>query len=301
MSPCPLHSYEKIIGGKYMGEIVRLVLLKLVDENLLFNGAASEKLKTRGAFETRFVSQIERYGAVAPPGHPLVLSHSGGGRPGYHPSSTPAVTPPAGSGWSVLGSLVPSAHTGVSHIGVPVSCHPTPACSVPCWCPLSHHPIEALHNFPPQGSPPHHPTPALHNCPYRVFHPTPALHKCPRGVTTPHQLSTTAPMVSPTLLPHPPTTPSYRGPCLTLPLSFRSSDSDDRKQIYNILTAFELLPSGTDCDIVRMVCESVSTRAAQMCSAGLAGVINRMRESRSQETLKITVGVDGSVYKLHPR
>lgn len=108
-------------------------------------------------------------------------------------------------------------------------------------------------------------------------------------------------MVSPTLLPHPPTTPSYQGPCLTLPLSFRPSDSDDRKQIYNILTAFELLPSGTDCDIVRMVCESVSTRAAQMCSAGLAGVINRMRESRSQETLKITVGVDGSVYKLHPR
>uniref|UniRef100_A0A8C8B6M3 Phosphotransferase n=3 Tax=Telluraves TaxID=3073808 RepID=A0A8C8B6M3_9STRI len=129
--------YEKIIGGKYMGEIVRLVLLKLVDENLLFNGEASEKLKTRGTFETRFMSQIE-------------------------------------------------------------------------------------------------------------------------------------------------------------------SDSDDRKQIYNILTAFELLPSGTDCDIVRMVCESVSTRAAQMCSAGLAGVINRMRESRSQETLKITVGVDGSVYKLHP-
>ncbi|XP_009640592.1 hexokinase-4-like, partial [Egretta garzetta] len=52
--------YEKIIGGKYMGEIVRLVLLKLVDENLLFNGEASEKLKTRGTFETRFVSQIER-------------------------------------------------------------------------------------------------------------------------------------------------------------------------------------------------------------------------------------------------
>uniref|UniRef100_A0A8C3QCG2 Hexokinase-4 n=1 Tax=Geospiza parvula TaxID=87175 RepID=A0A8C3QCG2_GEOPR len=124
--------YEKIIGGKYMGEIVRLVLLKLVDENLLFNGEASEKLKTRGTFETRFI------------------------------------------------------------------------------------------------------------------------------------------------------------------------DSDDRKQIYNILSAFELLPSRTDCEIVRRVCESVSTRAAQMCSAGLAGVINRMRESRSQDTLKITVGVDGSVYKLHP-
>ena len=44
-----------------MGELVRLVLLKLVDENLLFHGEASEQLRTRGAFETRFVSQVERY------------------------------------------------------------------------------------------------------------------------------------------------------------------------------------------------------------------------------------------------
>ncbi|XP_042330654.1 hexokinase-4 isoform X3 [Sceloporus undulatus] len=120
-----------------MGEIARLVLLKLVNENLLFNGEASEKLKTKGSFETRFISQVE-------------------------------------------------------------------------------------------------------------------------------------------------------------------SDPGDRKQIYNILTSFGLLPSAIDCDIVRMVCERVSTRAAQMCSAGLAGVINRMRDSRSEEILKITVGVDGSVYKLHP-
>uniref|UniRef100_A0A8C6X4F1 Phosphotransferase n=1 Tax=Naja naja TaxID=35670 RepID=A0A8C6X4F1_NAJNA len=129
--------FEKIIGGKYIGEIVRLVLLKLVNENLLFNGEASEKLKTRGSFESRFLSQIE-------------------------------------------------------------------------------------------------------------------------------------------------------------------SDAGDRKQIYNILTFFELLPSAMDCDIVRMACESVSTRAAQMCSAGLAGVINRMRDSRNEERLKITVGIDGSVYKHHP-
>ncbi|XP_016074741.1 PREDICTED: glucokinase [Miniopterus natalensis] len=49
--------YEKLISGKYMGELVRLVLLKLVDQNLLFQGEASEQLRTRGAFETRFVSQ----------------------------------------------------------------------------------------------------------------------------------------------------------------------------------------------------------------------------------------------------
>ncbi|KAI6058953.1 Glucokinase [Aix galericulata] len=187
--------YEKIIGGKYMGEIVRLVLLKLVDENLLFNGEASEKLKTRGTFETRFVSQIERYSGPAPPnGRPRVMGARG----------------------------------SLSHC--------------PTW-------------VSPAPSPPHQPPSAA-----------------PGGGPRPD---------APPALPRP-------------------SDSGDRKQIYNILTAFELLPSGTDCDIVRRVCESVSTRAAQMCSAGLAGVINRMRESRSQETLKITVGVDGSVYKLHP-
>uniref|UniRef100_A0A8C5GW61 Phosphotransferase n=1 Tax=Gouania willdenowi TaxID=441366 RepID=A0A8C5GW61_GOUWI len=129
--------YEKLISGKYMGELVRLVLVKLVNEDLLFNGEASEQLKTRGSFETRYVSQVE-------------------------------------------------------------------------------------------------------------------------------------------------------------------SDSGDRKQIYNILSSLGVLPSELDCDIVRLVCESVSTRSAHFCSAGLAGVINLMRERRSQEVLKITVGVDGSVYKLHP-
>lgn len=53
-------SYEKLISGKYLGELVRLVLMKLVNEELLFNGEASELLKTRGSFETRYVSQVER-------------------------------------------------------------------------------------------------------------------------------------------------------------------------------------------------------------------------------------------------
>uniref|UniRef100_A0A3B3Q4W4 Phosphotransferase n=1 Tax=Paramormyrops kingsleyae TaxID=1676925 RepID=A0A3B3Q4W4_9TELE len=129
--------FEKIISGKYMGELVRLVLLKLVNEDLLFHGEASEQLRTKGSFETRFVSQIE-------------------------------------------------------------------------------------------------------------------------------------------------------------------SDCGDRKQIYNVLTTLGLMPSELDCDIVRLVCERVSTRSAHMCAAGLAGIINRMRESRCQELLEITVGIDGSVYKLHP-
>ncbi|KAJ3604589.1 hypothetical protein NHX12_029329 [Muraenolepis orangiensis] len=129
--------YEKLISGKYMGELVRLVLIKLVNDHLLFNGEASDLLKTRGGFETRYVSQVE-------------------------------------------------------------------------------------------------------------------------------------------------------------------SDSGDRKQIYNILSTLGVLPSELDCDIVLLVCERVSTRSAHMCAAGLAAVINVMCERRSQGALKITVGVDGSVYKLHP-
>ena len=43
-----------------MGELVRVVLLKLVSQGLLFHGRASKQLKTRGSFETCFVSQIER-------------------------------------------------------------------------------------------------------------------------------------------------------------------------------------------------------------------------------------------------
>uniref|UniRef100_A0A8C8JRN8 Phosphotransferase n=1 Tax=Oncorhynchus tshawytscha TaxID=74940 RepID=A0A8C8JRN8_ONCTS len=125
--------YEKLISGKYMGELVRLVLLKLVNEELLFNGEASDLLKTRGSFETRYNYNCQHY---------------------YN--------------------------------------------------------------------------------------------------------------------------------------------------IYNILSTLGVLPSELDCDIVRLACESVSTRAAHMCGAGLAGVINRMRERRSQAVLKITVGIDGSVYKLHP-
>lgn len=111
---CPPTRYEKIIGGKYMGEIVRLVLLKLVDENLLFNGEASEKLKTRGTFETRFMSQIERYEAGGWHPKPPRLHRTEG-----------ALTPH----WSRhTGESVLSLCTGLSHIRIPLFHHPIPVC-----------------------------------------------------------------------------------------------------------------------------------------------------------------------------
>ncbi|MED6254558.1 hypothetical protein ATANTOWER_029209 [Ataeniobius toweri] len=53
------HIFEKMISGMYLGEIVRLVLIKLTEEKLLFKGEAFAALLTPGKFETRFISEIE--------------------------------------------------------------------------------------------------------------------------------------------------------------------------------------------------------------------------------------------------
>jgi len=51
--------HEKMISGMYMGELVRLVLVKLVNDGLLFGGRGSDDLFTRGNFYTKYVSEIE--------------------------------------------------------------------------------------------------------------------------------------------------------------------------------------------------------------------------------------------------
>ncbi|XP_066863477.1 hexokinase-2 isoform X3 [Kogia breviceps] len=52
--------FEKMISGMYLGEIVRNILIDFTKHGLLFRGRISERLKTRGIFETKFLSQIER-------------------------------------------------------------------------------------------------------------------------------------------------------------------------------------------------------------------------------------------------
>ncbi|KAI6241193.1 hypothetical protein M3Y99_00342600 [Aphelenchoides fujianensis] len=49
-----------------------------------------------------------------------------------------------------------------------------------------------------------------------------------------------------------------------------------------------------DCANVAYVCSVVSTRAAYICAAGIAALLERM------EKPMVTVGVDGSVYRFHP-
>lgn len=49
-----------MISGMYLGEIVRNILMHFTDRGLLFRGKLSERLKMRGIFATKFLSQIER-------------------------------------------------------------------------------------------------------------------------------------------------------------------------------------------------------------------------------------------------
>ncbi|CAG0916946.1 unnamed protein product, partial [Notodromas monacha] len=49
-----------------------------------------------------------------------------------------------------------------------------------------------------------------------------------------------------------------------------------------------------DCENVRYVCEVVSRRAAHLVSAGIATLLNKIQKK------KVTVAVDGSVYRFHP-
>ncbi|NXW05410.1 HXK2 protein, partial [Fregetta grallaria] len=73
------------------------------------------------------------------------------------------------------------------------------------------------------------------------------------------------------------------------------------RQVRAILQDLELQASFEDSVLVREVCQTVSLRAAQLCAAGLAAVVEKMRENRGLAQLAVTVGVDGTLYKMHPR
>ena len=51
--------FEKMVSGMYMGELVRLILVKMAKESLLFEGRITPELLTRGKFTTSDVAAIE--------------------------------------------------------------------------------------------------------------------------------------------------------------------------------------------------------------------------------------------------
>ncbi|XP_027889251.1 hexokinase-2 isoform X1 [Xiphophorus couchianus] len=66
------------------------------------------------------------------------------------------------------------------------------------------------------------------------------------------------------------------------------------------LRSLGLDPSAEDCAATRRICQIVSTRAAHLCASALAAVMRQIRDNKAAEKLRITIGVDGSVYKGHP-
>ncbi|KAJ3593432.1 hypothetical protein NHX12_005767 [Muraenolepis orangiensis] len=83
-------------------------------------------------------------------------------------------------------------------------------------------------------------------------------------------------------------------------LSQIESDRLALLQVRSILQQMGLDSTSNDSIIVKEVCGAVSRRAAQMCGAGMAAVVDKIRENRGLDHLDVTVGVDGTLYKLHP-
>ncbi|XP_054611511.1 hexokinase-2-like [Dunckerocampus dactyliophorus] len=67
-----------------------------------------------------------------------------------------------------------------------------------------------------------------------------------------------------------------------------------------ILTKLGLTWDPVDVRVVRLVCDTISSRSARLCAAALATLVNRIRLNRGLNHLKTTVGVDGTVYRKHP-
>ncbi|XP_074088528.1 hexokinase-1 isoform X2 [Macrotis lagotis] len=84
---------------------------------------------------------------------------------------------------------------------------------------------------------------------------------------------------------------------------FLSQIESDRLALLQVRAILQDLGLNSTCDdsiLVKMVCGVVSKRAAQLCGAGMAAVVEKIKENRGLKTLNVTVGVDGTLYKLHP-
>uniref|UniRef100_A0A8C5CK43 hexokinase n=1 Tax=Gadus morhua TaxID=8049 RepID=A0A8C5CK43_GADMO len=84
---------------------------------------------------------------------------------------------------------------------------------------------------------------------------------------------------------------------------YLSQIESDRLALLQVRSILQHLGLDSTCDdsiIVKKVCGAVSHRAAQICGAGMAAVVDKIRENRGLDHLDVTVGVDGTLYKLHP-
>lgn len=65
---------QKLISGRYLGEILRLVICELIDEGVLFLGQNTYKLEVPYSLDTAFLSLMERCGDFISPASPQVYT-----------------------------------------------------------------------------------------------------------------------------------------------------------------------------------------------------------------------------------
>lgn len=56
-----LTSEKKLISGRYLGEILRLVIVELIDEGVIFLGQNTYKIETPYSLDTASLSLMESY------------------------------------------------------------------------------------------------------------------------------------------------------------------------------------------------------------------------------------------------
>lgn len=94
----------------------------------------------------------------------------------------------------------------------------------------------------------------------------------------------------------------FEGSTLELDLLLLSSrEEHSLENAQTILTCLGLDWDQVDARIVRVCCDTISSRSARLCAAALTTIANRIRTNRKLERLETTVGVDGTVYKKHPK
>ncbi|XP_062979420.1 hexokinase-3 isoform X2 [Elgaria multicarinata webbii] len=77
-------------------------------------------------------------------------------------------------------------------------------------------------------------------------------------------------------------------------------DSQGNRYVCDFLEDIGLSVIPEDAEVVKDVCHAVSSRAAKVCAAGIAAVVEKIRENKRMTHLEVTVGVDGTLYKMHP-
>lgn len=83
-------------------------------------------------------------------------------------------------------------------------------------------------------------------------------------------------------------------------------EEDDIVTIQNIIAmTLDVGALRNDCEIVHQVCKAVSTRSAKLCACAISALAFKIadigiEDSVPGEQMKITCGVDGSVFRKHP-